>query len=67
MAEATLSLEGRTHVWFSDPFAGRNAMLSGFQGRKAAKPWLKALRAVAHSRRIDTYGSASTGRPARRS
>lgn len=52
----------RTHVWFSDRFAGRNAMLSGsdqdeanvanakgwFQGRKAAKPWLKALRAVAH-------------------
>jgi hypothetical protein len=49
-------------VYFLDPFAARNAMLesgdvddggpaatiSFFEGRRAAKPWLKTLRAVAH-------------------
>ena len=46
--------------WFYDPFKGRDAMLEGsdeneanlenakgfFEGRRAAKPWLQALRAV---------------------
>jgi len=50
----------RAYVWFYDPFAGRSAFLedgdkdgaqlegamSWFQGRRAAKPWLKALRAA---------------------
>ena len=49
-------------VYFLDPFAARNAMLesrrrgrrgragtiSFFEGRRAAKPWLKTLRAIAH-------------------
>ena len=52
----------KANVWFYDPYAGRSALLSGsdqdeaniesakgwFTGRKTAKPWLKALRAVAH-------------------
>ena len=50
----------RAYVWFYDPFAGRSsllengdkdeAMLAGAKswlaGRRVAKPWLKALRAV---------------------
>jgi hypothetical protein len=57
-----LTVRGKTsYVWFYDPFAGRGTLLSGgglnkarlegakgwFKGRKAAKPWLKALRASA--------------------
>jgi hypothetical protein len=57
-----LELRGvRAYVWFYDPFAGRGALLesgdldearlegarSWFQGRRAAKPWLRALRAAA--------------------
>ena len=52
---------GKLYFWFYDPFAGQNAMLKGsdedeatmenlkgfFGGRKAAKPWLQALRAAA--------------------
>jgi hypothetical protein len=52
---------GKLYVWFYDVFAGRDAMLAGadqdeasmestkgfFEGRKAAKPWLQALRAAA--------------------
>jgi hypothetical protein len=51
----------RSFVWFYDPFAGRSTLLtegdkdaaaiegakSWFAGRKAAKPWLKALRSTA--------------------
>ena len=51
----------RSYVWFYDPFAGRGTLLrsgklrkaqvdgakSWFKGRRAAKPWLKALRASA--------------------
>jgi hypothetical protein len=51
----------RAYVWFYDPFAGRSAFLESgdkdaaqlegakrwFEGRRAAKPWLKALRAAA--------------------
>lgn len=55
-----LTVGGRkAYVWFSDPFAGRTTMLGGgdadeanvanakgwFTARKAAKPWLTALRA----------------------
>ena len=46
--------------WFYNPFTGRDAMLKGsdqdeanfestmglFEGRRAAKPWLQALRAA---------------------
>jgi hypothetical protein len=53
--------DGKLYIWFYDPFAGRDAMLKGadenevsiestkgwLQGRKAAKPWLQALRAAA--------------------
>ena len=49
-----------SYVWFYDPFAGRSTLLksgnkekaqldgakSWFEGRRAAKPWLKALRAT---------------------
>ena len=52
---------GKLYFWFYDPFTGRDAMLKGsdeneatlenakgfFGGRRAAKPWLKALRAAA--------------------
>lgn len=52
---------GKLYFWFYDPFTGRDAMLKGsdqdeatienatsfFEGRKAAKPWLQALRAAA--------------------
>jgi len=56
-----LTVQGtKLYVWFSDPFAGRTAMLEGgdqdeanmenakgfFDGRRAAKPWLRTLRAV---------------------
>lgn len=51
----------KAYVWFYDPFAGRSAFLesgdkdgaqfegarSWLAGRRAAKPWLKALRAAA--------------------
>lgn len=51
----------RAYVWFYDPLAGRSRLLEGgdlgeaqldgarswFQGRRAAKPWLRALRAAA--------------------
>lgn len=51
----------KSYVWFYDPFAGRATLLSSgklnkarldggkswLMGRKAAKPWLKALRAAA--------------------
>jgi hypothetical protein len=50
----------KAHVWFYDPFAGRSTLVtsgdldearldgarSWFEGRKAAKPWLKTLRAT---------------------
>jgi hypothetical protein len=50
--------DAKTYVWFYDPFAGRGTLIttgdrddalkdgakSWFQGRRAAKPWLKALR-----------------------
>ena len=57
-----LTLGGKkSYVWFYDPFAGRDTLLSSgrlnkarldggkswLKGRKAAKPWLKALRASA--------------------
>lgn len=57
-----LTVDGKTaYVWFYDPFAGRSTLLEGgdqqeaqiegakgwFKGRKAAKPWLKTLRASA--------------------
>lgn len=51
---------GKLYFWFYDPFTGRNAMLKGDEdeatienamgflgGRRAAKPWLQALRAAA--------------------
>ena len=52
---------GKLYFWFYDPFAGRDAMLQGsdenevqmeslkgfFGGRRAAKPWMQALRAAA--------------------
>jgi len=52
---------GKLYFWFYDPFTGRNAMLKGsdeneatienakgfVEGRRAAKPWLQALRAAA--------------------
>lgn len=56
-----LTVGGTTsYVWFYDPFAGRGTLLSGrglnkarleggkswLMGRKAAKPWLKALRST---------------------
>jgi len=54
-----LTVRGKTlYVWFYDPWSGRSTLLSGgdtneanfvgakswFEGRRAAKPWLKALR-----------------------
>jgi hypothetical protein len=50
----------KAYVWFYDPFAGRSTLLtrgaldkariegakSWFEGRRAAKPWLKALRST---------------------
>ncbi len=50
----------KAYIWFYDPFASRKALLesgdqdgatlegarSWLQGRRAAKPWLKALRAA---------------------
>ena len=52
---------GKLYFWFYDPFTGQNAMLKGsdeneatienakgfVEGRRAAKPWLQALRAAA--------------------
>jgi hypothetical protein len=51
----------KSYVWFYDPFAGRDTLLGSgrlnkarvdggkawFKARKAAKPWLKTLRASA--------------------
>ena len=51
----------KSYIWFYDPFAGRNTLVSTgrlkkaqmdggmawFKARKAAKPWLKVLRASA--------------------
>jgi hypothetical protein len=57
-----LTVSGRkSYVWFYDPFAGRGTLLrsgklrkaqldgakSWFEGLKAARPWLKTLRASA--------------------
>jgi hypothetical protein len=50
----------KAYIWFYDPFAGRTTLISSgdtdeairdganswFMGRRAAKPWLKALRAT---------------------
>jgi len=50
----------KAYVWFYDPFAGRSTLVesgdqddamkdgakSWFKGRRAAKPWLKALRST---------------------
>ncbi len=50
----------KAYVWFYDPFAGRSTLVESgdqddamkdgakgwFTGRKAAKPWLKALRST---------------------
>jgi hypothetical protein len=52
----------KAYVWFYDPFAGRDTLIksgdkdeatiegakSWFEGRRAAKPWLKTLRSIAH-------------------
>jgi len=52
--------ETKLYLWFADPFAGRQAILESgdqddanvatakgfFEGRKNAKPWLRALRAA---------------------
>ena len=65
---------GKLYFWFYDPFTGRDAMLKGsdqdeatienatsfFEGRKAAKPWLQALRPLPDRGRFGHWPASSS-------